>query len=507
MQTAMTNNNAAWMEMLSAHYQRMRELHPDDRLLILFDIDGTILDMRHMVLGLLQAYDAAHGSDHFAGVVLEDIVTDENHVDELLPLLGAPEAERERVLEWYRGAYWSPGVILNAHRPYAGVMEVMRWFQIQPNTYVGLNTGRSEDIRLPTLECLNTLGAEYKVQFTSGLLRMNPYGWRENVTGAKADAVRWFRGQGFRVFAMVDNEPANLAAVAEADPEREIMLLHADTIFDSQRKALPPHTVAGNVYDLTALAHETALPRHVQFVWHGINDERNLRQFLASNVVWGEVDVRLDPSSEELVLRHDPLEPYAHGAAELLPLAVVLDAVRTARKSIKIDLKETGPALTESIAAVKAAGFDDSETWFNADYRLLGREGFAALKQAFPGAIIQCPIDSIAPLILSDNAGGMAKLAELQGWGVNRFSVKWDKPNIPQLIDALDAHGYELNIYNVPDLRAFLEAALLLPRSITSDFNFPRWSYFGRGSGAGGRRHEYFIKEEFPELLDQPAAV
>jgi hypothetical protein len=46
------------------------------------------------------------------------------------------------------------------------------------------------------------------------------------------------------------------------------------------------------------------------------------------------------------------------------------------------------------------------------------------------------------------------------------------------------------NIYNVPDLEAFLQAALLLPRSITSYFNFPKWFY--RGScvqdGQGSRR-------------------
>jgi hypothetical protein len=35
-----------------------------------------------------------------------------------------------------------------------------------------------------------------------------------------------------------------------------------------------------------------------------------------------------------------------------------------------------------------------------------------------------------------------------------------------------------------------LEAALLLPASLTADFNFPDWNYFGRGSGHGGH-HRY----------------
>ncbi|NIS37730.1 hypothetical protein GWN91_00740, partial [Candidatus Saccharibacteria bacterium] len=58
-------------------------------------------------------------------------------------------------------------------------------------------------------------------------------------------------------------------------------------------------------YDLTELIPEKALPEHIQFVWHGINDEINLRQFLTSDIAWGECDVRLDPTGSELILRHD----------------------------------------------------------------------------------------------------------------------------------------------------------------------------------------------------------
>jgi hypothetical protein len=36
-----------------------------------------------------------------------------------------------------------------------------------------------------------------------------------------------------------------------------------------------------------------------------------------------------------------------------------------------------------------------------------------------------------------------------------------------------------VNISNVPDLEAFLQAALMLPKSITSFFNFPKWFYTG----------------------------
>jgi len=40
----------SWMAELAAHYEKMRRRYPQDRLMLLFDIDGTILDMRAMVL-------------------------------------------------------------------------------------------------------------------------------------------------------------------------------------------------------------------------------------------------------------------------------------------------------------------------------------------------------------------------------------------------------------------------------------------------------------------------
>ena len=41
---------------------------------------------------------------------------------------------------------------------------------------------------------------------------------------------------GHRVVAVVDNEPAIISAMAEADETGEILFLHADTIFASRRE-------------------------------------------------------------------------------------------------------------------------------------------------------------------------------------------------------------------------------------------------------------------------------
>ena len=50
-------------------------------------------------------------------------------------------------------------------------------------------------------------------------------------------------------------------------------------------------------------------------------------------------------------------------------------------------------------------------------------------------------------------------------------------------------------MYGITDLEAFLNASLMLPTSVTADFNFPEWRFFGRGSGADGALHHWEIQE------------
>jgi hypothetical protein len=62
------------------------------------------------------------------------------------------------------------------------------------------------------------------------------------------------------------------------------------------------------------------LPDQVQLVWHGVNDEANLREFPSSTVAWGECDLRRDPR-QQLILRHDSFErpPWTRDEAPLTP--------------------------------------------------------------------------------------------------------------------------------------------------------------------------------------------
>jgi hypothetical protein len=490
------NLMTSWMAELSAHYEEIRKRYPQDRLMIIFDIDGTILDMRYMILYVLRGYDRNHDTRFFRKLRVEDIDVHENRIEPLLTRLHLEPQLQQKIMDWYFEQRWSSSSILASHRPFRGVLEVIRWFQIQPGSYVGLNTGRPESLRTDTLRSLNELGQNYRVSFSNELLHMNPTGREQGVIDSKVAGVRDFQALSFRIFAVVDNEPANLTAIAKIDPQHEILLLHVDTIFESKRTRLPGYTAKGKKYDLTELIPEKALPRHVQFVWHGVNDEANLRQFLASDIRWAECDVHLDPSGRDLILRHDSFEKSPIRAdEEWLTLDILLGRLREREKSVKLDFKAGGIIVDKVLELVDRYGFVPSELWFNGNVERLQEHRIRQLASEHPKSILQCPVDFLAPLICTAPTKAKEILDMFTAWGVNRFSISWLTQDMREFFDQMDRWGFEVNIYNVPDLEAFLQAVLLMPRSVTSDFNFPKWYYYGRGSGQDGSRYEYSVQK------------
>jgi hypothetical protein len=471
------------MRNLADHYAAAQRRYPDDDLMIVFDIDGTILDMRHMVLHVLLEYDRAHASEHFYGLCVADIDVHENRLEPLLVRLDVPEEIRQNVLSWYLAQRWTSAAILASHRPYQGVMDIIRWFQLQPRTYVGLNTGRPDAIRRDTLASLNALGLEYRVHFENELLHMNTGAWEQGVQDVKVRNLQHFRAQGFRVIAVVDNEPANLAAMVEADPDGEILFLHAETLFESGRLEIP-RSVVGSSYDITGLLRAQDVPRHVQLVWRDIDDRASLGAFLASNIQWGECILRRDPLGRVVLRRTSFRERAWHRAEEDLPLVECVRAFERAGKSLEADLEDDG-LLDDVLAAV--SGFDPHRLCFNGTIEGLGEHGFRRIRSAHPGAVLQSPIDFLCPMLLGVPSKAREILEMLRHWGVGRFSLSWSQPAVRRIFERLRAWGYEVNLHNVPDLEGFLQAALLLPRSLTAGFDFPQW----RARATAGIEHEH----------------
>ncbi|MCX8110045.1 MAG: HAD family hydrolase, partial [Syntrophorhabdaceae bacterium] len=215
-----------WMEYLGLHYKKIRDRYENERLIIVFDIDGTILDMRFIIHYVLRQFDKDHGTEYFTKIKISDIDFHEAHLRLLLNRLSISYEDQRYILSYYENMFLSTLTIKKANKPYRGVFEIIKWFQMQSNTFVGLNTGRPESLRFKTLSSLNLLGKDQGVQFSNRLLFMNNMGLDGNIPHIKKRGIEYFQKLGYKVFAFVDNEPENLKAVAEIDRRGEILLLH-----------------------------------------------------------------------------------------------------------------------------------------------------------------------------------------------------------------------------------------------------------------------------------------
>jgi phosphoglycolate phosphatase-like HAD superfamily hydrolase len=241
------------MRALADHYVRARRRQPERTLTLVFDIDGTILDLRHAIRHVLLWSDSARGTRWFAELDLAGLDdVHENHLETFLARWPLPEPERAAVLAFYREHLWHPDSILFGHRPYPGVMDVIAWFQAQPRTEVALNTGRPERIRGATLRSLERLGRSSGAIFRDDLLLMHDGIDGVDVANSKARALAHLAGAGRHLFAVVDNEPENLATMAHEPAARDALLLHADTIYETTPRPIP-RSAAGSAYDLVEL--------------------------------------------------------------------------------------------------------------------------------------------------------------------------------------------------------------------------------------------------------------
>jgi hypothetical protein len=152
--------------------------------------------------------------------------------------------------------------------------------------------------------------------------------------------------------------------------------------------------------------------------------------------------------------------------------------------------------LDRVLQIVTDEGFTEDRLWFNGEIEATREEGFRRIRAEHPEAIVQCPISWLSPLITGAPAEAHKTLEMLTSWGVSRFSINWGDDLARESFDELAGWDYEINFYGVPNLEAFLEAVLLLPSSVTSDFNFPQWHHYGHGSGKDGLHFTYAIDPE-----------
>jgi len=475
-----------WMRALSDHYRAVRARDPEGKLALVFDIDGTILDTRFLVAHVLRAYDREHGTRWFREFKATDVDAHEAHIDALLRDQGLSVAERQKIASWYDAHRLNYAAVREAHRPFRGVLEVIRWFQLQPNTVVALVTGRSESRREETLDLLNALGEQHRVHFSRELLFMRGHD-AASVVEMKVTGLRQVQAAGHCVVAVVDNELQNLWAIASADPEQQILLLHADTLFETPR-ALPernsPHAperasvVRGNDYDLTELIREADLADRVQFCWADIESRATLAYFLASDVHWGALCVRREPEHGTLAVgRSERL--LDEQRTDALSLDEALTMFRRRGRAAKMILTERG-MLGEVLGLVRKHGFGDRDLWFSAAIDIMGESEVAAVAKVHPAARRGVQGNFLAPLCLGLPDEAERLVRRIREWGVNHVTVSWTSHGPHEAIARLASFGLEVDVDDVEDLEALLQVVLLMPKAVTSNFNFPKWSYFGQ---------------------------
>lgn len=446
-----------WMRALADYYASVREHYPGDELLIVFDIDGAILDAQARLHAGLVTFDREHGTDFFYGLNRAELA--HGGLRDVMRARGLSAEERAWVRLWYERWRSSPEALLAAHKPHQGIMDMIRWFQLQPRTHVGLNASRPESARDETLRSLNALGREYRVRFSSDLMLMCPGGDARGQAAARAQNLRAFRRSGYRIVAVIDARPDHRHELVAVCPE-EVLFLDAGALFAERRG-----------YDITRLIGARDLPRHVRFVYRGVEAAGGLERFLAAEIEWAEVDVRFDPRWQ-LVARREDFEqrPWSRDEA-LMTLPRLLEALERSGKRLKLDLTLGGVLVERTIALLREFGWSGERLWFNGEIDALGEDGFAQLAREFPEATLQCPVDFLGPLAFAMPDQARAILARLQRWGINRASIAWETPRRDALLSWLQEEGWDVNVYDVPDLEAFLHTVLALPSSLTSSFD------------------------------------
>lgn len=237
-----------------------------------------------------------------------------------------------------------------------------------------------------------------------------------------------------------------------------------------KRSQIPSHAIDGKVYDLTERIPKRALPRHIQFVWSGVSDEATFNRFLRAYVYWADISALASPMM-------DNLDQGREAAAQNDLLSGFLRRLLKENKGVRLALRSRRAAATRILNRVKGMEFDPGALWFTANVEYLRSDGFRRLTKAFPGAVIECPVDFLAPLIVNAPDAAETILDTFCEWGINRFALSWETPAVKSVLEMMDDWGFDVTIHDVKDLEAFLQSVLLVPRAIVSDFSFPKWEH------------------------------
>lgn len=227
------------------------------------------------------------------------------------------------------------------------------------------------------------------------------------------------------------------------------------------------------------------LPRDILFIWHGVNDPKNLEFFLKSNICVAEGDVRA--LEGRLVLRHDPFDTHPLDPHEsLMDVETWVRKLMASGKGVQVDLKEGGETMERVIKLLKDLRVPDDRLWLTTNLKDVSMEDYGRLSREFPKVPLQSAIPHrfmFQDMSVEERAEWMAMNRSI---GIRHFAISWYEEAKEHELKELRDAGFGVHFFYVNTPDDILKAAVLRPNSITSDFHIPEWGYFGRGSGENG---------------------
>jgi len=451
-----------WLARLTAHVERQRRRHRTAELAVLIDVDGTLLDLRPGLLARLLAWDARHGATTFAGLRADDVVPNEAGLRRLFDQRGLDYAAREELLVDCERFCWSPEAVIGAHQPCLGMLEVLRWMQMQPGVYVVLNSSRAEERRDETLQALRTLCRHYGMGLAADRLHLDASGrdasgrggsrrgWGRDPVEAKLAGIEHFRERGFVPVAVVDDDERAVAEIERRLGDRDVLCL-AGTPFERDADAVGEFVEDG------------AAPRPVSVVWNDLESMDDLELFGAANVPWAQVRVARTDCGQLATA------PRRGGAIQLEEL---IGAFAQMGRGLRLAFDEPG-ALTRALASIGVMRFpfgrvavhlsdaQQTEAWFE---RLAPHVASGVTVSVDAGHLV--PLAAFAPDLASQ---ALVRLADA---GVSRLVLPADADDLATFATLARASGLEVELaVRGGAVGSYVDAVLRAPQAVSTDFD------------------------------------
>ena len=161
-----------WTRELARAYAACRASHPEDRTLVVCDLDGTVLERS------------------------------------------------------------GPG----PSRPSRGVVDALRWFAAQPLTDVAVVADRPGSRRDATLADLAEIGREYRMSWDPDLVQLRPDGASPDPVAHRLGALRRWTAAGGRVAAVLDGNPQVIDGLARSGEAGDALLVETGSLLADRRR-------------------------------------------------------------------------------------------------------------------------------------------------------------------------------------------------------------------------------------------------------------------------------